>query len=221
MLCTPLFCEGTARAADLFGYSEQPAEPEHQYYKRFNPQWQRVLRQEKALPAFTGSGENFGDLDAQTWRNLVDYVKGKPDTDVLRLVNGYFNYWPGKSDEQLWGQKEYWESPIEFIKVRGADCEGYAIAKYFALRFFGFKAKDMRITVVLRRDAKGRNLPELHAVLAVYANETWFILDNNARPRDSITPHAQYQDRFKPLYAVNETSAWVYRDKTNSAGTSR
>ncbi|MDL2307749.1 transglutaminase-like cysteine peptidase [Desulfovibrio sp. OttesenSCG-928-C06] len=203
-----------ASAQNLFNAQEQSAPAGHPYRQAFDPLWQRVLQAEKQSPSFNKNGDGFGRIDRNTWRNLVQYASQSTDIERLQMVNGYFNQCPPKQDSDAWQTPEYWCTPREFMKQRGGDCEDYAIAKYFALRYLGFEARHMRIVIVRQRDEKGTFLPSLHAVLAVHrkigGKDNWYILDNNARPRDNIFPHLQYGGRFVPLYSINEDGAWVH-----------
>ncbi len=217
-----LLCGTAAQAAEgVFQCRERTATPADPLHRKIHPLWQRVLEAEKNAPGFTADGGNFGPVDAPTWRNLVAYARHSPEMEIFRMVNGYFNQWRPKSDADTWDTPEYWASPKEFIGVRGGDCEDYAIAKYFALRFLGIGADRMRLVVVRRKDENGVFAPELHAVLAVRASKTWFILDNNARPKNNIFPHTQYRGRFDPLYSVNENGAWVHGSQAGPAAASR
>lgn len=201
-----------ANGAAIFNVKTRPATDADILHAQIHPMWLRVLQAEKEDPAFTPQGRHMSPGDAMTWRNLVAVANDAkfPNLEVLRMINGYFNQWPSRKDEALWDLAEYWASPKEFFQKRAGDCEDYAIAKYFALRYLKVDANRMRILVVRRKNAKGVFLPELHAVLAVYANNMWFILDNNARPRDNIFPHTMYNGRFVPMYSVNENGAWLH-----------
>jgi predicted transglutaminase-like cysteine proteinase len=198
------------KKSPLFQQAEQAARQGHPTNLAIQPLWQRVLKAEKTQPSFNAHGSNFNRIDAESWRNLVQYAKGMSEIAILHMVNGYFNQWIPKSDDLAWATPEYWDTPREFINNRGGDCEDYAIAKYFALRFLGFKEAQMRIIIVRLWDEKGKAFSQLHAVLGVYSKNTWFILDNNARPRDNIFPHTQYHGRFEALYSLNETGAWLH-----------
>jgi predicted transglutaminase-like cysteine proteinase len=67
----------------------------------------------------------------QLWQDLMKTDKNLPDQEKLKLVNQFFNRQIEFVDDiYLWGVKDYWATPIEFL-VRGAgDCEDYSIAKY-------------------------------------------------------------------------------------------
>jgi predicted transglutaminase-like cysteine proteinase len=52
-------------------------------------------------------------------------------------TNRFLNDWRYKPDDQNYGQRDYWATPLEFLR-RSGDCEDYAIAKYVTLRELGF-----------------------------------------------------------------------------------
>ena len=212
-----LLCIGTAQAATMgvFSQPERPATNADPWHNKLQPLWNRVLEAERTSPGFTRDGEHFGPVDRITWKNLVIYSKTIPELELFRSVNGYFNQWRPQNDEDTWNSPEYWSSPREFLQHRGGDCEDYAIAKYFALRFFGIKPERLRIVVVGHKNEKNVFASQLHAVLTVYANNTWFVLDNNARPKNNIFPHTQYKGRFVPLYSMNETGAWFHESRVH------
>lgn len=199
-----------AAGPTVFNLPERRAMPVDPWHHKIAPLWRQVVEAEKARPGVTAKGEHMHPGDALAWRNLVAYAKEVPELELFRMVNGYFNQWLPKSDSYAWNTPEYWASPTEFFARRGGDCEDYAIAKYYALRFLGVDADRMRVTIVRRKDAGGNWLPELHAVLAIRNGTMWFILDNNARPKDNIFPHTQYKGRFVPLYSMNEHGAWIH-----------
>jgi predicted transglutaminase-like cysteine proteinase len=71
------------------------------------------------------------------------------------------------SDEELYGQEEYWTYPTE-----AGDCEDYALEKQRILSQRGVSRANLLITVVRRPGGDG------HAVLTVRTNGGDFILDN-------------------------------------------
>src|SRR3546814_732145 len=99
----------------------------------------------------------------RSWREVARATRGKPEIEVLKTVNGYFNRWPYKIDRELYGVSEFWATPQEFMK-RSGDCEDYAIAKFFVLRDLGYANDKLRIVILMDRIRRIG-----HAVLAVYA----------------------------------------------------
>ena len=120
--------------------------------------------------------------------------------DQLRTVNTFFNKWPYRLDEDIYGVSDWWATPQEFLKNSG-DCEDYAISKYFALRELGFPPEDLRIVILKDRI---RNIG--HAVLAVYADNEVHVLDNVT---DMIFPHTKYR-HYVPQYSLNERARWAH-----------
>ena len=120
--------------------------------------------------------------------------------ETLKAVNAFFNQWPYRLDIEVYGRSDYWASPGEFLKLSG-DCEDYSIAKYFALKQLGFETQNMRIVVIKDRI---RNIG--HAVLAVYMDETVYILDNLS---DLVLPHSRYR-HYIPQYSVNGENRWAH-----------
>lgn len=207
-------CPPAHAAPLLFGCPERNAVGDPFFELRYSALWNRVVARERESPSFTPGNERFNSAEAAQWRNLVIAARSCGFHDTLRMVNGYFNQWRPKSDTAAWQTEEHWATPAEFINQRGGDCEDYAIAKYFALRALNIPANAMRLVIIRQHNDRGVFARELHAVLAVrgpsQGAESWFILDNNARPRDGITLHTQYGKRFVPLFSMNENGAWAH-----------
>lgn len=121
----------------------------------------------------------------------------------LQNINGFFNCRESKTDQENYGVEEYWACPEEFLE-KGGDCEDFAIAKYLALRYFGWPEQDLWILLV-RESKTGKH----HAVLAARTGEKTFILDNLSRPVYLLIPDKQYLRTVTPLYAVNSLGAWA------------
>lgn len=168
------------------------------------PQWQRVLQrmgqEGAALARCAAEAEACTTSAQQSWRSLIQEAKGLGADEMLHKVNQFFNRWPYKFDQELYGRSEYWASPSEFM-IRSGDCEDYAIAKFFALRQLGLDNDSMRV-VILWDQIRGIG----HAVLAIYEADQILILDNLSQ---FIVSH----DRFKhyiPQYSMNETTRWAH-----------
>lgn len=137
---------------------------------------------------------------ALSWQKIIRQVETQPAMVQLRQVNSYFNRWPYRLDQDVYGVSDYWAAPEEFLRLSG-DCEDYSIAKYYALRALGFPDQSLRI--VLLKDTI-RNIA--HAVLAVELDNERYILDNMS---DLILPHRQYE-HYVPQYSVNESYRWAH-----------
>lgn len=166
------------------------------------PKWQRVLSKAKAQVAALNSctGVKGCPPGATSWQRIIGQARGKEPLEQLRLVNAFFNKWPYRLDQDAYGQSDWWATPQEFLKLSG-DCEDYAITKYFALRELGYTMDSLRIVVLKDRI---RNIG--HAVLAVFANDTAFILDNLS---GIVATHNTYR-HYIPLYSLNEEYRWSH-----------
>jgi predicted transglutaminase-like cysteine proteinase len=168
------------------------------------PQWQYVLRRiARERPIYRACAEAAATCPTRgaiAWQALLKSEVGHPRFEQIQAVNQFLNQWQYKTDEQNYGQRDYWATPLEFLR-RSGDCEDYAIAKYVSLRQLGFGADDLRLVVL--RDVV-RDLP--HAVLAVYLDREVYILDNLTT---AVLPQEQVS-QYVPYYSVNETTRWAH-----------
>ncbi len=159
---------------------------------------------------FTAAEKKYGTnakKRIQSWSKLISENRSKPEMDKLRLVNDFFNKVPYLSDQKHWKKKDYWATPAEMLATNGADCEDYAIAKYFTLVALGVDNNKLKITYV-------RAISEAHMVLTYYTtpNAIPLVLDN-------LIPHiksATQRPDLKPIYAFNGDGMWLV--KSNKLG---
>lgn len=165
------------------------------------PQWMRVLSVAgRQVNEYISCENGTCSPTAKSWQQVIHKASNKSPMETLKTVNAFFNQWPYRLDIEVYGKSDYWASPNEFLK-RSGDCEDYSIIKYFALKQIGFKTEKMRIVVVKDHI---RNVG--HAVLAVFINETAYILDNLS---DLVLPHDRYR-HYIPQYSVNGASRWAH-----------
>ena len=93
----------------------------------------------------------------------------------LEEINKFFNNVPFIDDMKIWGQKNYWATPLEFLGKDKGDCEDYVIAKYFALLNLGVDGQKLYISRV-----NSKNFKRAHMVLSYYETPSSIplILDN-------------------------------------------
>lgn len=109
--------------------------------------------------------------------------------ESLETVNQFFNtrirY---ASDIQVWGIKEFWATPFEFMCKGAGDCEDYAIAKFFTLKEVGVPERNLNIMY-----GKRIHFGTAHMVLGYYRTPEAvpLILDNIT---DMITPESERPD---------------------------
>jgi predicted transglutaminase-like cysteine proteinase len=188
-----------AAAPELFGTVEFRAES-----LAALPQWQRTLRkieQERgAYEACSEAARSCPSRGVMAWQAMLNGQVGRAPIDQLQAVNRFLNDWRYQADAEYYGQRDYWATPLEFLRQSG-DCEDYAITKYVSLRQLGFAAERLRLVVV--RDVL-RDLA--HAVLAVYLDDQVVILDNLTR---AVLPQEQVT-QYVPYYSINETTRWAH-----------
>ncbi len=168
------------------------------------PQWARVLKemrsQKIAFDLCLASDQKCATPGQKSWRQIILQARGQSRVRQLDMVNRFFNRWPYKFDQEIYGTSEYWASPQEFMR-RSGDCEDYSIAKFFVLRELGFTSNELRVVILLDRI---RNIG--HAVLAVYTNNDILILDSLS---DVILSHSKYK-HYIPQYSMNEKTRWAH-----------
>jgi predicted transglutaminase-like cysteine proteinase len=168
-----------------------------------------VLRREKEKPSFTATGLSTRQNDVQPrWLRLRESLKNAPLMEKMRKVTAFFNQWPYKTDNLLWGVDDYWETPSEFINKSG-DCEDYAIVKYFAMRSLGVPAERLRVAAI-----KNAITGNGHAVLVVITDDNAFVMDNVT---NAVVSHTRL-GHYRPVYSVNEEYMWRHvRPARNTA----
>ncbi|PCI62714.1 MAG: hypothetical protein COB37_06345 [Kordiimonadales bacterium] len=157
---------------------------------------------EKSLIAQPRScrGINAAKCGLDAWNKFIDSQQGLPLIDMLRSVNLYMNRSRYIVDPVNWGIPDYWETPAEFF-LRNGDCEDYAISKYVTLKRLGVDPATMRLVIL-----QDENLRAAHAVLAVYVDGEYMILDNQVNMVISDTKIRHY----RPVYSINETGWWLH-----------
>ncbi len=159
--------------------------------------------------------QSYGERAAKrgvAWLNLMQTDAELSENEALEKVNRFFNMFRFIDDIKLWGVKNYWATPVEFIGVNGGDCEDYSIAKYFTLLELGVPDEKMRITMV-----KALNLNQYHMVLAYYATPASIplILDNI----DGLIKPATKRNDLLPVYSFNASQLWLNKSRGRSVPT--
>lgn len=111
----------------------------------------------------------------ETWRREMEQFQGLSERQKLTEVNAFFNQLNFVNDDRLWGKKDYWATPLEFLGSNAGDCEDFTIAKYFSLLELGVSDKKLRLVYV-----KAITLNQFHMVLAYYSKPSAepILLDN-------------------------------------------
>ncbi|WP_038184479.1 transglutaminase-like cysteine peptidase [Vibrio rhizosphaerae] len=150
-------------------------------------------------------GERAGKR-VEAWRNALTEYKPLPTQEKLEKVNAFFNQLHFVSDIDLWGKKDYWATPLEFLGANAGDCEDFTIAKYFSLREIGIPDNKLRLIYV-----KAIKLNQFHMVLAYYntPDAEPLILDNLI---PQIKP-ARNRTDLLPIYSFNGRNLWLMKSK--------
>lgn len=153
--------------------------------------------------------ENYGEraaLRGQAWFKVMGNASSLSELDKLENINRFFNLLHFIDDSKLWGDKNYWATPLEFLGANGGDCEDFAIAKYFSLLELGIADEKMRITMV-----KAVKLNQYHMVVAYYPTPSAvpLILDNI----DGRIKPANQRNDLIPVYSFNGKQLWLNKEK--------
>lgn len=142
-----------------------------------------------------------GDPQMQAWKAQLQSLSGASARDKVAAVNSYINQISYIEDSKLYGQSDYWATPVEFFR-KGGDCEDFAIAKYASLRALGFSTDQLRIAIV---QDKIKNIA--HAILIVYTEDGTYVLDN----QDKRLRYAAEVTRYQPVFSINASNWWLHR----------
>lgn len=142
------------------------------------------------------------------WRKMLGDSTRSAESEKLRRVNNFFNQHMAFDDDySVWGQSDYWATPLEMIGQGRGDCEDFAIAKYFSLLNLGVPVSKLRL-VYVRAMLNGLDGPvqQAHMVLAYYAtpNADPLVLDNLL---PEIRPASQRTD-LVPIFSFNSSGLW-------------
>jgi predicted transglutaminase-like cysteine proteinase len=140
------------------------------------------------------------------WERLITSNKNTDNLKKLSLVNDFFNKMNFAHDIDVWGEEDYWATPLQMLTSNSGDCEDYSIAKYFTLRKMGIPAERMRLTYV-----KALKLNQAHMVLTYYPGPDAepLILDNLV---NDIQIASNRKDLVR-IYSFNGTDLWLAKER--------
>jgi predicted transglutaminase-like cysteine proteinase len=140
-------------------------------------------------------------------RQSLALVKKAGESEQLRAVNDFYNnHIQFRDDVDIWGQVDYWASPLESLQKGAGDCEDFAIAKYFTLIAMGIPHKRMRLVYVRAQLGGISGYPVPHMVLAYYATPDAdpLVLDNLVK---QVLPASSRPD-LTPVFSFNADAIW-------------
>lgn len=140
---------------------------------------------------------------------LIVSLKSVSDTEKLKNVNDFFNQKIRFTDDiELWGQPDYWATPLETIGKQAGDCEDFSIAKYIFLKVLNIPDDKLRLTYV-RAELTGHDgsAVKAHMVLSYYSTPLSepLILDNL---NSEIMPASKRTD-LAPIFSFNSKGLWL------------
>lgn len=143
------------------------------------------------------------------WNKALTLFQGESEEQKLKDVNDYFNRkLRFEDDQKVWGQVDYWATPVEALLKGAGDCEDYSIAKYFSLKFLGVPVEKLRITYVKARiGGAASNIVQAHMVLTYYPTPDAepLVLDNLV---SEIRPASRRSD-LVPIFSFNSEGIWA------------
>lgn len=146
------------------------------------------------------------------WRELIEAGRALETPDRLRRVNDFFNRRiQDGEDRDIWGQADYWATPIETLAKGRGDCEDFAIAKYFTLLATGVPNEKLRLVYVKARiGGPASSVMQAHMVLAYYPEPEAepLILDSLL---GDIRPASRRPDLL-PMFSFNSRAIWSLPD---------
>lgn len=142
------------------------------------------------------------------WQRLLGEGQKISELEKLRRTNDFFNRRITFDDDMsVWGQNDYWATPLEIIGQGRGDCEDFSIAKYYSLIELGIPINKLRLVYVKATQSGPDGVfLQAHMVLAYYAtpNADPLVLDN-LNPQ--ILPASRRTD-LSPIFSFNSAGLW-------------
>ncbi|MGH1463260.1 MAG: transglutaminase-like cysteine peptidase [Neptuniibacter sp.] len=172
-------------------YLQNPAHASHLQKILPTPVFKKIQKQEDKATV-----ERF-----KLWIELMNRAPLLSDQEKLSAVNQFFNKMKWVEDKELWGEKDYWATPVESLLKNAGDCEDYSIAKYFTLLEMGIPEDRLSISYV-----RFYNDSQTHMVLTYYpdAESDPLILDNMRSEILKISA----RDDIQPVFHLNGMGVW-------------
>jgi predicted transglutaminase-like cysteine proteinase len=161
----------------------------------------------------TLAAQRYGEHTQASIRDLqetIDQFSAAPDIDKLKAINAFFNQKIRHfdSDLNIWGQSDYWATPLESLGRERGDCEDYSIAKYIFLRQLNIPDDKLKLTYVKAQiGGPESKISQAHMVVTYYAqpNAVPLVLDNLI---SDIRPASRRPD-LTPIFSFNSEGLWV------------
>lgn len=142
-------------------------------------------------------------------QQLLTQLKTASEADKLKQINNFFNQKVNfAEDVDLWGESDYWATPLESIGKEAGDCEDFSIAKYVFLKILNIPNEKLRLTYVRAAiNNQGHTTVRAHMILSYY-------LTPQSEPLilDSLIPEilpASNRKDLTPIFSFNDKGLWV------------
>ena len=144
---------------------------------------------------------------ARALQAVLAGLNGQDEPAKLAAINQFFNRRVMfATDQEVWGQLDYWASPLEMLGKGRGDCEDYVIGKYFSLLVAGVPVNRLRLVYVRATIGGPGGETVAHMVLAYYASPGAepLILDNLI---GDIRVASRRPD-LEPVFSFNGEGLW-------------
>ena len=148
-------------------------------------------------------------------QQTIDQLKNATELEKITGINDFFNtqIYYFDDDINIWGEADYWATPLEAIGKQRGDCEDFSIAKYTFLRVLNIPNERLKLTYVLAQiGGPYSQVFVAHMILSYYETPTSepLILDNLI---PDIRTASRRIDLF-PVFSFNSEGLWTGTSKT-------
>ncbi len=148
----------------------------------------------------------------ESWQAMLTQAAGLDEQEKLRMVNSFWNNTLiGGEDITVWGQVDYWATPLQSLAKGAGDCEDYVIGKYFSLLHLGVAPEKLRF-VYVRVQIGSQSIA--HMVLGYYPQPQAepLVLDSLV---DRMQP-AHNRPDLTPVFSFNAQGVYMPGGKRSS-----
>ncbi|OZI44562.1 transglutaminase [Bordetella genomosp. 5] len=150
-----------------------------------------------------------GTQAVNDWLQLLRAPAPKQMRETLTRTNDFWNRTlRAGEDPAIWGQADYWATPLESLGKGIGDCEDFVIGKYFTLLALGVPPEKLRFIYVRARiGGPGSSTQVAHMVLGYYEtpNAVPLVLDSLI---STILPATDRRD-LTPVFSFNAEGVYV------------
>jgi len=190
-----------AEAAPSFFNSKEIASTNLKPFKKWNEALARFSKEKAEKVEGDCKSSKLNKCHYNAWMKYLKKQKGKDKLTLINEINGRMNKAKYITDNNNWGEKDYWATPGEFMAKFG-DCEDYAIIKYLSLRLLGFGEDEVRVVAV-----KDLNLKVGHAILVAFLDGKTYVLDNQIKQ----VVEAKTIRHYQPVFSISSKTWWRHR----------